>query len=43
MEMAAKFIKGKICHTRRNDVVGQGFNRLGMIQWIDSVNLGQFV
>jgi hypothetical protein len=25
MEMAAKIIKGKICHTRRNDAVGQGF------------------
>ena len=38
-----RFYKGKFCYTRRNDAVGQGFNRLGMIQWIDSVNLWQFV
>jgi hypothetical protein len=37
--MDAKFIKGKFCHTRWNDAVGQGFNRLGMMQWIDSVYL----
>jgi hypothetical protein len=43
MKMAAKFVKEKFCLTRRNDAVGQGFNRLGMIQWIDSVNLWQFV